>query len=74
MKHYKEDTKLYYICIKKENNSVLLTTTKTSVAKFIGISVDTLNRRLNKTPSYTNEKYSVWCNVSIQRCKKGFGL
>jgi hypothetical protein len=74
MKYYKKDDKTCHIGVNKTNNTVILATSKAAIAKFIGISVDTLNRKLANTPSYADDKYSVWCNVRIRRIKRGFAL
>ena len=70
----KKVSKTYYIALNKANNSVILSTVKTHIAKFIGVSTDTLNRKLNNQEKYTCEEYSVWCNIKAKVCKRGFGL
>ena len=74
MKYYKIDRKSYHICLNKANNKVIIASTKTDVAKYIGISTDTLNRRLGNKGEYSDEEWSVWCNVVPKKARMGYAL
>ena len=73
-KHMKKPSKTYYIALNKAKNTIILSTVKTHIAKFIGISTDTLNRKLNNQMEYTCEEYNIWCNVKAKVCKRGWGI
>lgn len=73
-KHMKKRIKTYYIGLNKATNEAIIATSKTEIAKFLCISVDTLDRRLNKSDVYIGDKWSVWCNLDIKYRKTGFAL
>ena len=65
--------KKYHVVINKINHTVHLVTTKASIAKILGICVNTINR--NKIKDHIDTpKYSIWLNISPTVSKKGFAL
>lgn len=67
-------TKGYYIGILIESTDVGVFTTKTELAKFLNICVETVRRHLSKSNSYKNDKYIIWRDVFITKCRKGKAL
>ena len=64
----------YYIAYRRIDNTIKLSSTKTEIANFLSISVDTIRRHLiNNTPYITNE-YIIWSNVPLYRIERGFAL
>jgi hypothetical protein len=68
----KKKVKTYYIGLNLTNNEVIIATTKTNVAKFLKISVDTLDRKLKTTPYYIGDKYSIWSGIEITYAMMGW--
>jgi hypothetical protein len=71
-KNNRKKRKLYYIALNKSNNSIVIRVTKRAIGDFLGISVDTIRRRLDHKLSYHCDEYSIWCNISIPILKRGF--
>lgn len=67
----KKKFKSYYIGIYKETNDIIISTTKTQLARFLNICDETVRRHLSKSNSYANDKYIIWRDVKITKCKKG---
>jgi hypothetical protein len=74
MKYYRINRKSYHICLNKEENKVFIVSTKTDIANIIGISTDTLNRRLWHSLIYNDDKWSVWCDVEPKKARTGYAL
>lgn len=62
----------HYILLLRKDNRIVLSLTKTEICEVLGISVDTLRRRLDHHSSYHCDEYSVWCNVMLPLVKRGF--
>ena len=62
----------HYIALNRNNNSAVIRLTRTAVCEFLGISMDTLRRRMKDNSAYHCEEYSVWCNCTIPLIKRGF--
>lgn len=62
----------HYILLLRKDNRIVLRLTKTEICEVLGISVDTLRRRLDHHSSYHCDEYSVWCNVMLPLVKRGF--
>lgn len=58
------NTKLYYVCIRKKDNKIVVCTGKTSVRSFTGVSSDTLRRNNNST-IYENKEYIIYIGVEL---------
>jgi len=65
--------KTYYIGL-NESKNINICLTKTALAQFLGISVDTIRRRLNNQSSYHCDEYSIWSGVTIPKLKRGFAI
>jgi len=65
--------KLYYISLKKEDNTIQVSTTKASAARFVGTSVDTIRRNM-KDNLLDRPQYTIWKNISIVTLRRGFAL
>lgn len=70
----KKSIKQHYIGLNKATNKIILAGSKVEIAKFIGISTDTLNRRLDNKSEYSDEEWSVWCNIVCKTIKRGYRL
>jgi hypothetical protein len=65
--------KTYYVSLNKELNTIQISSTKISAAKFLGISSDTITRHMIKNRADTS-KYTVWKNINIVKLQRGFAL
>lgn len=55
---------LYYVCVRKEDNKMVICTGKTSVRSFTGVSADTL-RRNNNSSIYENKEYIIYIGIEL---------
>ena len=66
--------KIYYVALNRSSNEVVVVPTKAAVCEFLGISVDTLRRRIKDKSAYHCEEYSVWSGVTIPAIQRGFRI
>lgn len=65
----------FYVAIIPHNGGVCISKSKKIISKFIGISVDTIDRKLSVDGHYECVgKYEIYSDISIQRIKRGFAL
>jgi hypothetical protein len=64
----------HYALLLKEENKLIIATTKTFIANRLGISTVTINRNINSKGIYETEEFIVWTKVYINTAKKGFAL
>lgn len=69
-KRVKKSDKLYYVVLRKDNNSVVICNNKQSIADYTGISRSTLYRCFLSSNIFINDKYTIWCNVVMYICNK----
>lgn len=70
----KNKVKTYYIGLNKADNSIILASSKVEIAKFMKISVDTLNRRIGNSSGYNDNEWGIWCDVKCKTIKRGYKL
>ena len=51
---------MVFVALNKENNKLIVATTKSEISRWIGISVDTIRRHLDNTSIYDTEYYTIW--------------
>lgn len=64
--------KLFYIGLNKASNKVIISSTKTGIAEFLGISTKTILRHLGNTVYCTTDGYTIWKNIHIKELKRGW--
>ena len=62
--------KVYFIALKKSNNDVLLSTSKTKIASFLGVCETTIRRWLNKSSPYITDEFIIWENISVKKIRR----
>ena len=73
--HYKKtDNKRYYTCTSIEKNETIISTSKTYIAEYLGISTKTISRHLSKNKCYQTDTYIICRDVDIKRIRRGFAL
>ena len=65
----------FYVAIKPHNGGVCISKSKNIISKFLGISVDTIDRKLAVSGHYESfGRYELYSYVCISRIKRGFAL
>jgi len=72
MKKAIKQVRKHYICLNKDDNSVILCYHKTTLAHHIGVNVITISRHLTNNSVYDTKEYCIWANVSLIKRSKGF--
>ena len=65
----KNQKKTYYLCLVKATNNMIVSATKTFIARRLGIHVRTISRNMEKTDIYDTPEYTIWSNVPVHRAK-----
>jgi len=71
----KKHVQYYFAAMKKVNNTLFLSRTKTDIAGFLNISTKTVARQLYNTSMYENDIYILWCDIKQPpKLKTGFAI
>lgn len=63
----------YYVCCSHEKN-IVISTSMSYIADYMGISQRTLSRHFKHSDIYTIEGFTVCKNVKVHTIKRGFAL
>jgi len=65
----------YYVAIRPHNGGVCISRSKVIIAKFLGISDDTVSRRLKDVSHYERfAEYELYSGITIERIKRGTAI
>jgi len=71
----KKHVQYYFAAMKKVDNTLFLSATKTDIANFLNISPKTVARQLYSTSMYENNTYIIWCDIKQPaKLKTGFAI
>ena len=68
----KKRVKYYYVGLKKNDNSVIVCSTKAELGRFIGISVFKLNQLMDNTTIIDTELFTLWSRIAITKVNRGW--
>lgn len=66
----KKNNKIVFVALNKSNNNVQVSTNKASIAGFLGVHYTTIYRQLLNCPIYSNNEYTIWKNIPIQKIER----
>ena len=66
--------KSYFIALKKSNNDIILSTSKTEIALFIGVCETTIRRWLSKSSPYITDEYIIWEDIHVKKIRRNNGI
>ena len=75
MKRVIKRTKIpYYVALNKENNTIIVTTSKTEIAHHLGICTKSVARYINTLLIYNDDTCTIWSHIFLKVKKTGFKL
>lgn len=63
---------VFIVVLDHKDHSILLTKSKSEVAKHCGVCYNTIHRISKKGPVYSASDYDMWFGVVPKRLKRGF--
>lgn len=72
----KKKSKTYFVALNKDNNDILIATSKTAIADFLSIHPITIARHLELNSKYECTQYIIYKDVPIHKINRrnGFGI
>jgi len=59
------NTDVYYVAINNINKECIITTSKTAIALFLGVSVSSVYNYIGDGTDYISTKYSIYCSPRV---------